>query len=500
MLRHIILQGGNSDMQTKNISQQYKREKLDQPYPGAKELYHQSTHHNIITILESISDAFFAFDNQWRFSYLNKEAERLFSVDGSELMGKKLWDVFPNNPVFYEKYQQAMAQQQTQHFEAFSLVAKAWLEVHAYPSKEGLAVYFRDISERKRMEATIRENEERFRHSFEYTNIGMALTSPAGHWLQVNPALCEILGYSQQEMQTMNFQDLTHPHDLAVGPSYKDKLLAGEIDHCQFEKRYIHKQGHTLWAEVSVSLVRDVEGRPLYFITHIQDVTHRKQMEKEMARLDRLNLVGEMAAGISHEVRNPMTTVRGFLQMLREKKDCAGFRDYFELMIEELDRANSIISEFLSIGRNKTPTLKQKNINHIVTTLLPLLQADAARYDKNVKVVLSEVPELLVCEEEIRQVILNLARNGLEAMPRGGYLTIKTFNEGNEAVLAVQDQGMGIEQHLLEKLGTPFLTTKEQGTGLGLAVCYGIAARHNASIDVQTGSTGTTFFVRFNLK
>lgn len=487
-------------MQTKNISDQDKPEQSEQPYPGAKELYEQSIHHNVITVLESISDAFFAFDNQWRFTYLNKEAERLFSVLGSDLLGKNLWDVFPSNPIFYEKYHLAMSQQQTQHFEAYSLVAKTWLEVHAYPSKDGLAVYFRDISERKRMEAIILEKEERFRHSFEYTNIGMALTTPDEHWLQVNSALCQILGYSRQEMLTMTFQDVTHPDDLAVGPSYKEKLLCGEIDHCQFEKRYIHKQGHTLWAEVSVSLVRDPEGYPLYFISHIQDVTHRKQMEKEMARLDRLNIVGEMAAGISHEVRNPMTTVRGFLQLLREKQDCAGYTEYFELMIEELDRANSIISEFLSIGRNKPPTLKQKNINHIVTALLPLMQADAARYDKNVSADLSKVPELLICEEEIRQVILNLARNGLEAMPRGGYLTIKTLNEGNEVVLAVQDQGPGIEQHLLEKLGTPFFTTKEQGTGLGLAVCYGIAARHNASIDVQTGSTGTTFFVRFNLK
>jgi signal transduction histidine kinase len=110
---------------------------------------------------------------------------------------------------------------------------------------------------------------------------------------------------------------------------------------------------------------------------------------------------------------------------------------------------------------------------------------------------IGDIPDILLDEKEIRQLILNLVRNGLEAMLAGGRITIKTFKEGESVVLAVQDEGKEIERNVLEKMGTPFYTTKDSGTGLGLAVCYSIAARHNAAIRVETGLSGTTFFVVF---
>jgi PAS domain S-box-containing protein len=240
----------------------------------------------------------------------------------------------------------------------------------------------------------------------------------------------------------------------------------------------------------------DIDGSLLTLVLGI-NITEQKRMGKEIARLDRLNLVGEMAAGIGHEIRNPMTTVRGFLQMLGEKNDCTKYKDYFNLMIEELDRANSIITEYLSLAKNKPVELKRQNLNKIVTAIFPLIAADAMVTDKYVEVDLDDIPKLLLDEKEIRQLILNLVRNGLEAMSPRGHLIIKTSAEDEEVVLAVKDYGRGISPDVLEKIGTPFYTTKENGTGLGLAVCYSIAARHNAAIKVETGTGGTTFYVRF---
>lgn len=138
-------------------------------------------------------------------------------------------------------------------------------------------------------------------------------------------------------------------------------------------------------------------------------------------------------------------------------------------------------------------------MNEILETLKPLLEAAVFQTDNFLEIHLDEIPDLLLHEKEIRQLILNLVRNGREAMAgsKGKTLTIRTYQEGDEVILAVQDQGKGIEPHMLDKLGTPFLTTKENGTGLGLPVCYNIAARHQAIITVETGSAGTTFFVRF---
>ncbi|WP_345789136.1 ATP-binding protein [Pelotomaculum propionicicum] len=230
-----------------------------------------------------------------------------------------------------------------------------------------------------------------------------------------------------------------------------------------------------------------------------EEIDRREQMEKEMARLDRLNLIGEMAAGIGHEIRNPMTTVRGFLQLMQEKERYAQDREFLTLMISELDRANSIISEFLSLAKNKAVDLKEQSLNSIIETLFPLIQADAMVSDKNITIDLEEIPDLFLDEKEIRQLILNLARNGFEAMPAGGELKIRTFTVSEETILAVQDQGKGIDRDILDKIGTPFFTTKDTGTGLGLAVCYSIAARHNAEINVETATTGTTFYVRFKI-
>jgi len=229
-----------------------------------------------------------------------------------------------------------------------------------------------------------------------------------------------------------------------------------------------------------------------------QEIFERKRAEMEMVKLDRLSLIGKMAASISHEVRNPMTTVKGFLQLLRKKQDSKD-KEYFDLMIEELDRANSILSEFLSISRNKPTMLELYNINDIVTSTLPLIQADAQTNDKLLIVELNNVPDLQLDIPEIRQLLLNLVRNGFEAMTSGGQLKIRTFSTNSEVALVVSDEGNGIEQSMLEKLGTPFFTTKEQGTGLGLAVCYGIVSRHNGRISVESNHKGSSFYVYFEL-
>lgn len=229
-----------------------------------------------------------------------------------------------------------------------------------------------------------------------------------------------------------------------------------------------------------------------------RDITEKLRVEHELARMERFHLIGQMAAGIGHEIRNPMTAVRGFLQLLGDKREYAQHKEYFDLMLSELDRANSIITEYLSLAKNKSLNLTEHNLSTILAALQPLIMAEAMDAGIDLSIETGDVPTLLLNENEIRQLILNLVKNGLEATEYGGKLTMQTYTENNKVVLSVKDQGPGIRPDLLEKLGTPFLTTKEKGTGLGLAVCYGIAARHNAAITIDTGPEGTTFFVRFN--
>lgn len=226
----------------------------------------------------------------------------------------------------------------------------------------------------------------------------------------------------------------------------------------------------------------------------------KQKMNNEMSRLDRLNLIGEMAASIGHEIRNPLTTVRGYLQHFSRKKDFVDYEESFEVMIQELDRANLIITEFLSLAKNKKVDLALTDLNHTISKIYPLLQADAVGSGKSIIVELGKIPNILLDENEMKQCILNLVRNGLEAITHKGIVIIKTYVKGQQVVLEIQDNGAGISEEILAQLGTPFVTTKENGTGIGIPICYRIVERHHAQLDIETSGGGTTFTITFKME
>jgi len=320
------------------------------------------------------------------------------------------------------------------------------------------------------------------------------ITDIEGKIEYVNNKFIRVTGYLPGEIIGKDMREL-YSHAPEKYELMWQAINSGQEWQGEFHKK--KKNGDFYWEQVSVLPFRSPEGTVTHFLSVGEDITVQKQMREEMARLDQLNLVGEMAAGMGHEVRNPMTVVRGFLQLLGNKPDCQQYKEFYDLMIEELDRANSIITEFLTLSKNKAVKKRLMNLNQIVTALSSLIRADAANTDNYVIEELGAVPDLLLDENEIRQLMLNLARNGLEAMSKGGILTLSTYVDGDEVVLSVRDEGNGIEPGLLEKIGTPFFTTKDYGTGLGLAVCYSIAARHNATIKIASGPEGTTVLVRF---
>jgi len=373
-------------------------------------------------------------------------------------------------------------------------------EVFDYPFRdvdgsEMLLSFAFDITERKKIEEELRLSEERFSKAFNASPMAMTIsTLETGEFIDVNDSFCRISKYERHDIMGRTSLELGfwfNPQDwyqIRQMISRKEPIREMEV----YFTRKTGEQGLALFTAERL----DINGEAC-ILGILTDITDRKQMEIEMIRLDRLGLVGEMAASIGHEIRNPMTTVRGFLQILKENPKYVQEQEYFDLMIEELDRANAIITEFLSLAKNKMVELKRLNLQSILTNILPLVQANAIAQDQNVKLEIEEVPDLLLDEKEIRQLILNLVYNALEAMSSDRNVTIRTYTENECVVLSVEDQGTGINHELLEKLGTPFFTTKDQGTGLGLAICYGIAARHQAKIDIETGSSGTTFFVRF---
>jgi len=367
----------------------------------------------LTTTLESLTDGFFTLDREWRFTYVNHEAEQMFALPREELLGHDMWAKFPEarGTISQQQYERAMRENVAVQFETFYAPLNIWFDVRAFPSTQGLAVYFRNITAvrqagealrtteerfrllakashdaiwewnlvtdgvwwnegfetlfgylRKEVDPTVkswtdyihpedltrvtdgihhaiehgnegwadeyrfrrkdgryvhvldrghiirdgsgkavrmiggmtnqtegknaaealRESEERFSGAFEHAPIGLALVSPDGRWLKVNRALCDVVGYSEAELLIRTFQDITHPEDLESDLENVRRLLAGEVGSYQMEKRYIHARGHFVVVLLSVSLVRDGQGQPRYFVSHIQDITSRKEADLEI--------------------------------------------------------------------------------------------------------------------------------------------------------------------------------------------------------------------------
>ncbi len=311
----------------------------------------------------------------------------------------------------------------------------------------------------------------------------------------ISPAVRQLTGYESDTFKTIRqVIRVVHRDDRA---KFKDFLRKAVVPDGLIVLRILHRSGNTVWTEQKHSLVTDTEGKTVALEGIVRDVTKRMLLEQDMARLDRLNVAGQMAANLAHEVRNPLTTIRGYLQLLGSKREFAHYKDQLGMLLEELDRTNHIITEYLSLSKDKTVDMKRCSLNTLIQSLYPLLQTDAVASNIEMKLSLGSISELHLDDKEIKQLVLNLTRNAVEAMPEGGCLEIETRATAEETILSIQDQGRGIPAQILQNLGKPFLTTKESGTGLGMAICYRIAGRHNAKLDIETGPAGTTVYVKF---
>lgn len=223
-----------------------------------------------------------------------------------------------------------------------------------------------------------------------------------------------------------------------------------------------------------------------------------EQTEK-MTQLDRLNIVGEMAAGLAHEIRNPMTTVKGFLQYLSKKAEFNKQKENFSVMIAELNRANEIITEFLSLSKNKAMDFQTQDLNAIIQDIYPLLMTTAAYHKCKLNLSLGELPMVSLDKNSIHQLLSNMVRNAIDAMPTGGNIDIMTDSVDASVILSIKDSGIGIAEEIKDRLFTPFFTTKDNGTGLGLAICCRIVQRHGAILNMESElGKGTTFTITFN--
>jgi two-component system nitrogen regulation sensor histidine kinase GlnL len=271
----------------------------------------------------------------------------------------------------------------------------------------------------------------------------------------------------------------------------------------------VTRRGRKLPVSVTVSPLPDRHGNFIGTILLLRDIKHRRELEEDLKRADRLATMGTLAAGLAHEIRNPLGGIKGAAQLLRRALDpTSSLREYTDIMIREVDRVNKLIEQLLDLSRPLQLTLAPVNIHEILDDVL-LLQSQADGRNVTVRKVFDpSLPPIRGDRAQLTQVFLNLFKNAFEAMDGRGCLTVVTRLETDYHVrdqgtgrnrfiwVEVSDEGSGIKEEDLAHIFSPFFSTKNNGTGLGLAICYNIIKEHGGTIRVESiEEKGTTFKV-----
>jgi PAS domain S-box-containing protein len=352
----------------------------------------------------------------------------------------------------------------------------------------------------------LKTSEATFRAAMETASIGNALVKPGGHFIKVNAALCDLLGYSEEELLANDFQSITHHADRERGVELMRRMLAGEIDRFRVEKRYYHKSGRTIWALVSVSLVRDRTGRPNYFVSQIQDISEQREVER---------VKNEFISVVSHELRTPLTSIRGSLGLvLGAFADAlpAKAKGLLDIANNNCERLMQLIDDILDIDKiasgNMRFDMRERTLAHIMHKAVQGTEMYAQRF--NVRVELnaqaSDV-KVSVDEDRLVQVLSNLLSNAVKFSPSGGVVGVGAQVNGDRVRLQVVDQGPGIPEEFRSRIFDKFsqadssTTRRAGGTGLGLHISRKIveSMRGTIGFDTEIGR-GTTFWVEFPLQ
>ncbi|MDR4947859.1 PAS domain S-box protein [Neobacillus cucumis] len=560
-------------------------------------------------ILERITDGFFAVDSLWNFTYVNKEATRLLFRSRDDLIGKNVWQEFPEaiDLQFYQQYHKAIKEQVPVIFDAYFSPLQTWFDVRAYPSSNGLTVYFRDVTLEK-MKRT--EKEQHFKSLFQHNPDAVFSFDINGNYLSVNPAMEQLLGYSEEEYLQQSFVPLVYEDDKERTIKHYNKAASGTTQ--RYQTKAIHKNGsiidvdvtntpiiineevvgvygiakditsskksenalkaktqqlesfienngdaivivsiqgnviqvnkafeetfgwskqeivglklfqlpiipsetfdevrkfeaevkngnHVIRAEttrlrrdgsilnvlLSTSPIKDANGKMDGWSVILKDITEWKKSREMLQTTEKLSIAGQLAAGIAHEIRNPITAIKGFIQLIDLSNDNY-YKEYFSIMSSEIQRIEQILSELLILAKPQVSKLEQKEINVLLNQVITLLDTQAIL--NNVEIVTEFPPEAtyIQCDEnQLKQVFINFIKNAIEAMPKGGQLVIQIRKINHDKLnIRFIDEGVGMSKETLSKLGQPFYTTKEKGTGLGYMISKKIIENHSGELSI----------------
>ncbi|RXZ81451.1 PAS domain S-box protein [Paenibacillaceae bacterium] len=326
-------------------------------------------------------------------------------------------------------------------------------------------------------------------------SIDMIAISREGCWEYINRSGIRMFeADSADELIGKSLQAFLHPKHHCCMEKWLGANDPEELKGPQ-EKEWYTLKGNLLFTEVVVTTTTFNGRQSLQFI--IRDISERKKNEELLINSEKLNIAGELAAGIAHEIRNPLTSLKGFLQLISSGRSASS--DYFGIMKSELSRIETIVSELLMLSKPQAYDLNTMDIRKIVKDTIFLLEAQSNLHHILIEVQYGDKPLWIYgVEDQIKQVFVNVIKNAIEVMTSGGIIRVNCSLQHDHVKVRIQDEGPGIDEERLSKIGQPFYTTKDAGTGLGLMVSYKIVDNHDGHIQVESVvDHGTTFEITF---
>jgi two-component system cell cycle sensor histidine kinase/response regulator CckA len=474
-------------------------------------------------MLDSVGQSVIATDMEGRITYVNRFAGELHGWSVSEMPGRNVIEVLVSQP---SRKEAERIMKRLQNGESWSgefplqrrdrSVFPALLTVSPLADRDGkltgIIGIATDITERKRSQEELRASEDRWRAIFENSAVGIALADKKGFLTLTNRAYQKMVGYTDEELRSMSFLDLTHEEDRAANADMATQLWQGNLQQFQYEKRYRRKDGKLIWVKNTVSIAPGTEITPRFAMAIVEDVTERRSLEEQVRQSQRMEAVGRLAGGIAHDFNNMLGVILGHCASLEEKLPVGNpERKGVEQIKKASIRSADLTRQLLAFSRKQILLPRVLDLNATVADLSSMLDS---LIGDDVNLVIRPGGKLGYVKADpgqIGQVVMNLVVNARDAMPQGGHVLIATENvvlngqsaanglsmaPGPYIMLSISDSGCGIEAETLSHIFEPFFTTKEQGkaTGLGLATVYGIVKQSDGSIAVESQpGQGTTF-------
>jgi len=473
----------------------------------------EETCETLTRVLEATSDGFVTLDADWRYTYVNGHAGRMFNRDPASLIGKHIWTEFPEGVghPFQREYERAVAEGTPGQIEAYYPPYGRWFENRIYPYAGGVAIFFQDVTDRRTAEARLRESEQRYRSLFDRHPDAVYWFDHDGRFVSANEACETLSGYAPEELIGKPFAPLIVPENRQRTLERFRIVMTGVG--LSYEETILHKTGRRIEVAITaLPIVVDDQVVGMYGIA--KDLTARRELEARLHQAEKMQAVGRLAAGVAHDFNNLLTIIQSCASMITMELPASSqsHADAQEIL-KASRRASELTQQLLAFSRKQVMRPQHVDVNRQIMSFLGLLRRVLGSAVHVETELAEDAWPVFADPGQLERVLMNLGVNARDAMPGGGTLRLRTENAvigggppngsaglspGDYVRIVIEDTGTGIDPSVLPHIFEPFVTTKPQGlgTGLGLSTVYGIIEQTGGTIHVEsTPGRGSRFSV-----